>query len=90
MVTYYVHPIVNKHICVTRIYGTGKKAKKRIAFQIDLPGRWFENEYNCHVDGCDYPFDTLEKALIKGAEFLRLDGDCYEFVYVEEEFDIFQ
>ena len=36
---YYVHPIVDNHVWVTKEYVNKGKAKKRIAFQIDLPGR---------------------------------------------------
>lgn len=88
MVTYYVHPVIEQHIWITRIYGNGKKAKRQIAFQIDMPGRWFEKEYNCHVDGCDYAFNSLSEALSWGANVLRMNEEKYKFVFVTEAFEI--
>ena len=88
MITYYIHPVIEQHIWITRIYGNGKKAKRQIAFQIDMPGRWFDDEYNCHVDGCDYACKDLDEALKKGAEVLKNVGQKYEFVHTDDEFDL--
>ena len=88
---YYVHPVVNNHVWVTKEYVKNGKAKKHSVFQIDLPGRWCEDEYNCHVDGCDYQFATMEEALHRGAYYFHgSDRDAYEFVYTEELHDIFK
>ena len=35
-------------------------------FSIDEPGAWFDDKWNCHVDGTDYPFDTKEQAILHG------------------------
>lgn len=83
METYYVHPVVDNHIWVT---AKGRKNRTYIAFQVDLPGKWFDNTYNCHVDGCDYEFNTLEESLEWGAAIL---GGEYQFVHTEELYDIF-
>ena len=88
---YYVHPIVDNHVWVTREYVNKGKAKKCIAFQIDLPGRWCEDEFNVHVDGCDYQRPTMEEALHRGAYYYHGDNrDEYEFVNTEELYDIFK
>lgn len=33
---------------------------------IDEPGAWFDDKWNCHVDGTDYPFDTKEQCICFG------------------------
>lgn len=33
---------------------------------IDEPGAWFDDKWNCHVDGTDYPFKSREKCIIWG------------------------
>lgn len=35
-------------------------------FSVDEPGAWWENDWNCHVDGCDYPAPTKEAAIKRG------------------------
>jgi hypothetical protein len=87
MKTYIVHPVVDNHIWVTAKYKKGQKEVECIAFQIDCPGRWFDDKYNCHVDGCNYPFDTVEAALEHGAAVLRFNDEPFEFIHTEEVFD---
>lgn len=48
-----------------------KKQVLDMEFCIDEPGTWFDDEYNCHVDGCDHPCKTLEEAISKGIWVLR-------------------
>ena len=43
------------------------------AFSIDEPGAWWDDEWNCHVDGTDYPFATREEAIRWGAHVLGYD-----------------
>ena len=81
MKTYYVHPVENDHVWVTQVTQRGKKIKRYAAFQIDLPGKWFEDTFNCHVDGCDYECNTFDEALERGAKFY---GGEYEFVYIDD------
>lgn len=39
-------------------------------FSVDEPGAWFDDQWNCHVDGCDYPCATREEAVQLGADVL--------------------
>lgn len=50
-------------------------------FLVDEPGAWWEDEWNCHVDGCDYPCKSRKEAIEKGAKFW---GDEEFKVYYEE------
>lgn len=50
-------------------------------FSVDEPGSWFEDEWNCHVDGCDYPCKSRQEAIERGAKFW---GDEEFKVYYEE------
>ena len=62
-------------------------------FMIDEPGTWWDDEWNVHVDGCDYPCKTLEDALCKGVEVLDTPDPVtgerfeYEFRYVVRPFE---
>ena len=88
---YYIHPIVNNHIWITVKRHYKGRDKMFPVFQIDLPGRWYEDEYNVHVDGCDYQCATLEEALHRGAYYYHGDRqEEYEFANSEELYDIFQ
>ena len=88
MKKYNVHPVVNNHVWVTTDYVNRGKVKRVIAFQIDLPGRWWEDEYNVHVDGCDYQCKTMDEALHRGAYYFHGNNrNEYEFVQTEEEYD---
>ena len=35
-------------------------------FLIDEPGAWWDDKWNCHVDGCDYAFNNRENCIIWG------------------------
>lgn len=50
--------------------GKGRKTEKRLYFSVDEPGAWFEREWNCHVDGCDYPCESRREAIRKGVQTL--------------------
>lgn len=39
-------------------------------FSVDEPGAWFDDRWNCHVDGCDYPCATRKEAILLGARVL--------------------
>ena len=63
----FIHPVVDKLMYVST---KNKKKGKDVfscAFIIDLPGRWWNEEFNCHVYGCDYATGTLDEALEIGA-----------------------
>lgn len=50
-------------------------------FLVDEPGAWWVEEWNCHVDGLDFPCKSREEAIKKGAKFWNSE----EFkVYYEE------
>lgn len=58
-------------ISVTRLFKDwerprSKKQRLESQFLIDLPGTWWENEWNCHADGCDHPCKSLEEAISWG------------------------
>jgi hypothetical protein len=48
------------------LHDAGKKTYEFQIFSIDEPGAWFDDKWNCHVDGTDYPFDTKEQAVFHG------------------------
>lgn len=47
----------------------GKETRQR-CFSVDEPGAWFDDRWNCHVDGCDHPCDSREEAIRIGARVL--------------------
>lgn len=56
-------------------------------FSVDEPGAWWEEEWNCHVDGCDYPCNSRQEAIEKGAAVLydpKFHGDESIKVYYEK------
>lgn len=56
-------------------------------FSVDEPGAWLDNEWNCHVDGCDYACKSRREAIEKGAAVLYckdLHGDESINVIYEE------
>lgn len=57
------------------------KIEERLYFSVDEPGAWWDEKWNCHVDGCDYPCESREEAIEKGASVL---GDEEFKVYYEE------
>jgi len=63
----------------------GDVTEARTYFLIDEPGAWFEDKWNCHVDGTDYEFDTKEEAIRWGfhVEGIDLDG-----VQIYEQIDL--
>lgn len=87
MKKYFVHPEENGHIWVTQMIERKKKRYFGIVFQVDFPGRWDDVEYNCHVDGCDYLFPTLEEALEHGARYYS--SEPCQFVRVPVQYDVF-
>lgn len=76
------HPVM---LCYTY---KGKPEQEHY-FSVDEPGAWFDNEWNCHVDGCDYACESREAAIQKGADILYLPerhGDpSFEVIYEKEE-----
>lgn len=47
----------------------GKMELQRL-FSVDEPGAWWDDQWNCHVDGCDYPVPTKEAAINRGMYIL--------------------
>lgn len=47
----------------------GDVSETRTLFLIDEPGAWFDDCWNCHVDGMDFEMPTKEAAIRKGFEF---------------------
>lgn len=37
------------------------KIEENLYFSVDEPGAWWEEKWNCHVDGCDYPCESREE-----------------------------
>ena len=48
------------------VNNNAKRSSEDHIFSIDEPGAWFDDKWNCHVDGTDYPFDTKEEAIQHG------------------------
>lgn len=70
---------------ILRVYG--RKIEEDHYFLVDEPGAWFDDEWNCHVDGCDYPCKSRKEAIEKGAAVLydkSFHGDESIKVYYEE------
>lgn len=73
---YYVHatnPERRGIVFVTRVRKQGRKQILDCEYMLDPPGAWDETKWNCHVDGCDYQFDTKEEALRCGADVYDYD-----------------
>lgn len=52
---------------------TGKEKKREnpaTLFLVDEPGAWFDDKWNCHVDGTDYPMSSRENCIIWGLVIL--------------------
>ena len=64
------------------LYAYRHKIEERQWFSIDEPGAWFEDEWNCHVDGTDYECASRDEAIEKGIRFW--DSECDYRVYFEE------
>lgn len=99
--TLYVHEARRGNgraiFCVTQVVRDWRpRSRKNILylhFMIDEPGTWWDDEWNVHVDGCDYPCKTLEEAVYKGVEVLDMPDPVtgerleYEFRFVARPFD---
>lgn len=59
-------------------YAYRGKPHHQHVFSIDEPGAWWEDQWNCHVDGCDYHCESREAAIARGAEYHGYEG--YEVV----------
>ena len=78
MKTYIVHPVVDNHIWITTKYKSGRKEVERIAFQIDCPGKWFDEEYEFTVEVTGFlKGDHTERYCRNGEEI----GDTYTCTY---------
>ena len=66
--------------CVNEIITTTRGEIKNVScrFLLDEPGAWFEDKWNCHVDGTDYQFPTKEEALRWGFKVEGIDPDRVE------------
>lgn len=63
--------------CVNEIVSAVRGEIKDVScrFLLDEPGAWFEDKWNCHVDGTDYEFETKEAALRWGFKVEGIDPD---------------
>lgn len=66
--------------CVNEILSVVRGEIKDVScrFLLDEPGAWFEDKWNCHVDGTDYEFETKEAALRWGFKVEGIDPDGVE------------
>ena len=53
-----------------RVYRGGEKRDYMVAI-FDEPGKWWDDEWNVHYDGCDHPCEDLEGCK---AKLMELDG----------------
>lgn len=67
---------------VFALYAHKGQIEQRQWFSIDEPGAWFEDKWNCHVDGVDYEFATRDEAIRWGIHVW--DSECDYRVYFEE------
>ena len=52
---------------VTYTADEGKRTEYEVHIcSIDEPGAWWEDKWNCHVDGTDKEFNTRDEAIIHG------------------------
>jgi len=92
MEIYFVHPVEKnadgsrQTIRVSSRFERGRKKFEWHKFTIDLPGTWWEDKFNCHVDGCDYACDTMESALERGAAFYCKP---HQFVFTNDKFGMY-
>ena len=96
---YYIHPATDHGIVfVTEVRKDWRNRRETIlevAFMIDTPDRWGDDEWNLHIDGCDYQHSTIDSAIRQGADFydyypLAPSSDCkpgYELRRVGIPFD---
>lgn len=64
-------------VSITRTDRRGRKSSAHY-FSVDEPGAWFDDSWNCHVDGCDHPCGSLQEAVATGARVRynpRFDGN---------------
>lgn len=62
---------------VYRLYPYRQKIEERQWFSIDEPGAWFEDKWNCHVNGWPYNYVHIGCGRwvdIKGSSVRRKDG----------------
>lgn len=64
------------------LYAYRQKIEERQWFSIDEPGAWFDDCWNCHVDGMDFECATRDEAIDRGVRFWDSEND-YK-VYFEE------
>lgn len=57
------HPVSIAETC------RGKETRRHY-FSVDEPGAWFDDSWNCHVDGCDHRCASREEAVRLGARIL--------------------
>lgn len=75
MITFYYHTDKNcRKGChpVSELKTYRNKKYLRHRFSIDEPGAWFDDEWNCHVDGTDHPCGSKEEAIAIAANYF-----CY-------------
>ena len=49
------------------------------SFSVDEPGAWWDDEWNCHVDGMDFPCKSRDEAIKIGAGNYGVEE--YEIIY---------
>ncbi len=70
----YLHPASERgcmHVTIPMRdwqHPRSRKQRLEIYFSIDIPGAWWDDRWNVHVDGCDYPCASLQEALCRGIE----------------------
>lgn len=53
------------HVVSRGVLSRGKLVFQHL-FSVDEPGAWWDNQWNVHVDGTDYPAPTKEAAINRG------------------------
>lgn len=64
------------------LYAYRQKIEERQWFSIDEPGAWFDDCWNCHVDGMDFECATRDEAIEEGIRYW--DSENEYKVYFEE------
>ena len=54
-------------VCILTVY-KGELKEIRICL-VDEPGAWFEDKWNCHVDGRDFEANSRDEAIRRGIDY---------------------
>lgn len=80
---FVINPVKSGKLPVVEYWTKRGKTNYHLTAWIDPPGTWYDDEYNVHIDGCDYPYSSMDECLARIKYFFEPEEVEIQFANID-------